>query len=320
MRWHKAVTSLLLLTLCYLGALVWVDSQRQVFSRGLQLWSALPGVAALSVLSYVIRYQRWRWLLARIGLGCPWGAGFAAYLAGFMLTASPGKVGELVRIRYLARYGVPAWAVMAAFVTERLADLLVVLLLSLLVLSRWDILLLAGGFVMGLVLIVALGVLRADGLTVWSRRLWPGRFRRLAVVLRVLGRSLRACRRWLTWTDALVCLLLGLLAWGVVSWAFVGLCQQLGIVLPDRAALALYPLAMLAGAASMIPGGLGSTEATLVLLLTGYGVDMGLAALAAIGIRLGTLWLAIVVGGLAALGLEYHHARQPIPDPSSSRD
>lgn len=309
MRWHKAVVSFLLLTLLYLGALVWLDAQRQVFSRGMQLWTALPWVALLSVLSYLIRYQRWRWLLARVGLGCPWGAGFVAYLAGFMLTASPGKVGELVRIRYFARYGVPGWAVMAAFVTERLADLLVVLVLSLLVVSRGDILLLAGGFVGVLVLIVALGVSRAAVLTAWSRRLWPGRTRRLAVVLRVLGRSLTACRRWLTWTDVLVCLLLGLLAWGSVSWAFVDLCAQLGIALPVRGALALYPLAILVGAASMIPGGLGSTEATLVVLLTGYGVDVALAALAAIGIRLGTLWLAVILGGCAALWLEYVSVR-----------
>lgn len=42
----------------------------------------------------------------------------------------------------------------------------------------------------------------------------------------------------------------------------------LGIHLAGFNALALFPVAMLAGAASMLPGGLGSTEATLVALLT----------------------------------------------------
>lgn len=67
------------------------------------------------------------------------------------------------------------------------------------------------------------------------------------------------------------------------------------IQLAGSKAIALFPAAMLAAAASMLPGGLGSTEATLVALLTLGGT------LAVVGIRLATRWLATVMG-MAAFG------------------
>lgn len=58
--------------------------------------------------------------------------------------------------------------------------------------------------------------------------------------------------------------------------------------MPTFDGISVYPTAMLAGAASMIPGGMGSTETTIVFLLmsTDSKVLLSTAALAAVGIRL----------------------------------
>jgi uncharacterized membrane protein YbhN (UPF0104 family) len=61
-------------------------------------------------------------------------------------------------------------------------------------------------------------------------------------------------------------------------------------------AFTIYPLAMLAGAASMLPGGVGSTELTIILLLGVYGVTFSIATIAAIGIRFATIWFAVLAG------------------------
>ena len=61
---------------------------------------------------------------------------------------------------------------------------------------------------------------------------------------------------------------------------------------------------MLAGAASMMPGGLGSTEATIAALLTAEGVDLATAGLAAVGIRLASLWFSILLGHISVALLE----------------
>jgi len=120
----------------------------------------------------------------------------------------------------------------------------------------------------------------------------------------VFARGFAHTTVWLKPMDLLVSLTAGTLAWGLTSYAFVLLIEHLGINVPTLLALSIYPVAMLAGAASMIPGGFGSTEAVAVALLAGLGASLANGTLAAIGIRLATLWFATLMGLGAMLGLE----------------
>jgi uncharacterized membrane protein YbhN (UPF0104 family) len=54
----------------------------------------------------------------------------------------------------------------------------------------------------------------------------------------------------------------------------------------------------------MMPGGVGSTEVTLVALLAHFEVPLATALLAAVGIRLMSLWFAIGCGFIAMGVLE----------------
>jgi uncharacterized protein (TIRG00374 family) len=74
--------------------------------------------------------------------------------------------------------------------------------------------------------------------------------------------------------------------------------------MPWQYAVAIYPLAMLIGALSFVPGGVGTTEAAIVLMLTAAGAGVEAALAVAIGIRLVSLWLAVAVGMLAMSVLE----------------
>ncbi|MEE7558504.1 flippase-like domain-containing protein, partial [Xanthomonas sp. Kuri4-2] len=103
----------------------------------------------------------------------------------------------------------------------------------------------------------------------------------------------------------------GLGAWLLTSLAFMGLCMAMGLALPWQAALGIYPLAMLVGALSFVPGGVGTTEAAIVLMLRRFEVDLDQAVAAAIAIRLVTLWFAVLVGMLAMASLERSRALRP---------
>jgi uncharacterized membrane protein YbhN (UPF0104 family) len=71
------------------------------------------------------------------------------------------------------------------------------------------------------------------------------------------------------------------------------------------AALATYPLAALIGTASMLPGGIGTTEAAATIILTQLGAPLATAVLAVVAMRLCTHWLAIVLGLVSAALLEF---------------
>ena len=312
MKTSSAVGSAVAVTALYVIILIWVDSRNQVFSQLPLVAATLPALVVLSLLSYAVRYLRWQWLLRRAHGPVPWLQGFLAYLAGFAFTATPGKVGELVRIRYFQPLGVSASRVLATFVFERAFDLVAIVLLSGLAIHdvRLFWLLLAFVFtLLGAVGLIAFYPRRLGRIAAVLRYKNHSRMARLA---RTLKTGLAGCRVWLTPTDMAMSLLLGLVAWGLTALAFVLLLHRLGIALPLPTAAAIYPTAMLAGAASMLPAGIGTTEVTIVALLALHQIPVGVATLAAVGIRAASLWFAVLCGftALGVLERYQHQARR----------
>jgi len=294
----------LLLCGAYVAAAAWIDQRNGTFQRlgGM----AIPLVAATPVvlLTYLARYWRWHGLLTRQGHQVPVLRGLAAYLAGFALTATPGKAGELLRLRYFVRMGVPAQRSLATFVFERASDLLVILLFSLLAAPVFPTL----GTLAAIVLVFVGGLF---ALAAWptglhalarpAQRLPLPWLRRLSAFALATARELGQC---LDLPNFLRSLGTGLVAWGLTAAVFIWICHHLGITLPAGVGWGIYPLAMLIGALSFVPGGVGTTELAIVLMLQRLHVPAADAWAAAIAVRLVTLWFAIAVGATALLRLE----------------
>jgi uncharacterized protein (TIRG00374 family) len=301
MKIRRAIGGWGIVAALYFVALLWADSKTGLLRRLSDLAPMLPVLVSATLVSISLRFARWQWLLRRAGYFVPVGHSLLAYVAGFAFTATPGKVGELLRVRYLITEGVPGARVVSAFVYERLFDLAAVLLIALPAAAEFHVFGVAATFV-GLVF-GAVGLMAANPrvgkrIVVTFRRVG---MLRTARVIRAIVAGLANIRLWATPVDVILSLVAGLGAWLVVSWSFVYLLAGLGIELVGLRALALFPVAMLTGAASMLPGGLGSTEATLIALLGLAGVPLVSASLAAVGIRLATLWFATVLG-ISAFG------------------
>ena len=100
-------------------------------------------------------------------------------------------------------------------------------------------------------------------------------------------------------------LALGVLAWLAEGVGFWWLLDALGHPLPFAAAVFVYAFAMLVGGLSFLPGGLGSSEAVMIGLLSLHGLPEAAAVTATLICRLATLWFAV---GLGALFLARHRA------------
>ncbi|WP_084635500.1 lysylphosphatidylglycerol synthase transmembrane domain-containing protein [Pseudoxanthomonas sp. J35] len=309
----KAAAWILGVATLYLAALWYVDRDNHVLSSLAELAVPLGYCALLVLASYGFRYQRWRRLLHAQGHETPWLHGLAAYLAGFAFTASPGKAGELLRIRYFAWQGVPAQATLTTFIFERALDLLVITLMATGAAASVP--------MFGLIAATILALL----LTLMALACWPplGRVaRKLANLLpgtaiRRLGHFLveGACAQGplMHPRTVLPAILHGAAAWSLTALAFTCLSHAAGVTLSWQLGIGIYPAAMLVGALSFIPGGVGTTEAAIVFMLGGAGVQTTVALTIAIGIRLASLWLAVMVGMLAMATLEaaeYLHRRQ----------
>ena len=286
----------------YVGALALIDFRDNVFSDLSDFFSATIQIMLLSALSYFVRYIRWHWLLSRAGHKVAFLKGMLGYIAGFAFTVSPGKVGELYRIRYLTKLNVPSWQVISAFVYERSLDLVVVFLLCLLFVVDRSELTLVFGFIFLVFLLISILIRWPEFIELPSRVLKSTGL--LLQFSRILKLGISGIRIWINFVDISVGFALGLLAWMITALSFFWLLEDIGIILPMSIAVSIYALALLIGAASFLPGGIGTTEAALIFLLTTNGVFFDIALIAAVTIRVGTLWFATLLGLACVLLLD----------------
>lgn len=261
--------------------------------------------ALLSLFNYAARVFRWSLYLAKLGHPIPLGFAGLTYLAGFAFTLSPGKVGEMVRGRYYQKIGIPMSNTAAAFFIERLMDLLAMLGLTFLALagvSSYD------GLIWGAVIIIGL-LLALMALAPWESLLaWLNNSSALPVALRG---SVQAVLRTLVSAKVLLrpSMLFSGFAIGLVAWGAEGVGLMLiggiapAIPLDWATATGIYSVAIIVGALSFLPGGLGSTEAVMIGLLAAHGYAMPDAIALTLVCRLLTLWFAVLIGWGAVLFL-----------------
>ncbi|PVV24483.1 MAG: hypothetical protein B6D78_01445, partial [gamma proteobacterium symbiont of Ctena orbiculata] len=101
--------------------------------------------------------------------------------------------------------------------------------------------------------------------------------------------------------------ILALIAWGAEGIAFYVILQSLDIDTTIKLAVGIYSVSILAGALSLIPGGLGGAEAVMILLLKLVGADTPTAVAATLICRLATLWFAVIIGGIVIAAVEVNN-------------
>jgi uncharacterized protein (TIRG00374 family) len=91
-------------------------------------------------------------------------------------------------------------------------------------------------------------------------------------------------------------LLLSLLGWLAECLLLMLVVQALGTPIGLGEGMLVFCLAAVAGAVSLLPGGLGAADVGLLGLLRLVGVPEAAAILATILVRLATLWFAVLLG------------------------
>ena len=183
--------------------------------------------------------------------------------------------------------------------TERILDLICVVLLAALGLTLfpnagWFIAIALVAFVVGVI------VLRSQWFrNQWSRMRDAAAGSRLGNFVNSVSERLRQIEQiWTTRTIA-AGLLIGLFAWAAEGIGLVIIVNELGYDASPVAIVAIYSLSMLAGAISMMPGGLGGAEASMTFMLTTLGMSLPEAVSATLICRAATLWFAVGIGVIA---------------------
>ena len=281
----------------YLGFSLW-SGWREV-SQALQSVGTLGIclVLLMSLTNYGLRFIRWQGYLKTLGHPVAWWPSLKIYLAGFALTTTPGKAGEALRGVLLKPLGVPHSHSLAAFFSERLSDLFAIVLLTLLGLTLYPeahILILIG---IGGIALAFLVLSQQKPLALATQRLKQKHTKYAQALLQLLNVLTQAqqCHKPLQLITASV---LSCIAWSAEALAFYWILSWMGADISLPFAVFVYAIAMLAGALSFMPGGLGGAEAVMIALLIWAGMPNPDAVAATVLIRLATLWFAVGVGAV----------------------
>ena len=270
-----------------------------------QTWAALRALSpvalvvllALSLVNYLARGLRWHLFARELGLPTTLVQDLRHFLGGFAMSVTPGRLGELVRMRWIGRetgWRFDRTAPLA--LVDRAADLAA--MAALIALSvAFSATGLTGAVPVAILAFAAAfaatrpSLLRAIAGT--GHRVTGKRLPRLFARLRRAALSLDAFSR----PSALVVAgVLGTLGWLAEGYAFHLLLGWMGAEVPFWRAVGIFVFATLAGGLTGAPGGLGGAEAAMVALLALDGVPVETALPATLVIRVTTLWFALGVG------------------------
>ena len=260
--------------------------------------TTLVVVLLLSAVNYWLRFVRWQLYLRQLDVHLRWSRSLAIFLTGFLLAVTPGKAGELAKA-WMAREfgGGRARPVIAVVVAERLLDVLAVLLL---IASSAFVFTGQRSFVAPIVLVAAAAAV-AVAYGPLTRRLLP----MLAKTRLARGRAgvlidvHQAFTRLVEPRMLLLGLTLSTAAWAAEGIGCALVVRHYAPSVPALASVFDYAASSVAGAVSMIPGGLLAAEGSLVLLLERQGVALDAAMASTVIVRAATLWFAVAVGLLA---------------------
>lgn len=300
---RKIVFSLAFAALVYLGLTLYADAPKLAQALLGWDWHWLPIILTAVLANYLLRFVRWHYYLYVIGItGVPARASLLIFLSGFSLTMVPGKLGELVKsILLKSRYGIAISYSASIVAAERLTDTLGMVFLVAFGLVVYPI----GIPALAAILIAIIAVI----LLMQSRRLAEyllGVAERLPLIGRFahLGRNLyESAYLLLRWKPILIALALSAAAWFGECLAFFLVLLGFGLE-PTRTLLLqatlIYGGASLFGAITLLPGGVGATEGSMTSLVQVLvGLSSTVASAATLLVRVCTLWLAIIIGGLA---------------------
>ncbi|MBT0955980.1 flippase-like domain-containing protein [Alphaproteobacteria bacterium KMM 3653] len=280
-------------------------------------WAEVLILLALSMVNYLFRGLRWHMFARCLGLPTTLGQDIRHFFGGFAMSVTPGRVGELIRMRWLKRE--TGWSVERTaplVLVDRASDLaaMAVILGAAALLAGMGTGIPGAGIVavlaLGAAIIATRPALLSGCVTLAYRALgvWP----RLFAKVRGAARSLRLFGSPRILSAAA---LLGVIGWLAEGYAFHLLLMWMGADIGFWSAVAIFTFSTLAGGLTGAPGGVGGAEAAMIALLGLQGIPLEVSIPATAIIRVTTLWFAIGLGLLTfpiAERISKTHQRAPV--------
>lgn len=288
--------------LIFLGFSIYADFDNLVSAMARFNWYYFPLILALSFGNYIFRFFKWEYYRKLLGIKVKPKLSFLIFLSSFVMSVTPGKLGEILKSYLLKEEtGTPVSKSAPIILAERLTDFIAIIVLCLL-----------GAFVFGYgkEIIIVIGIIFIGFTFMLSSRkaslfvisllekisFLKKRIHHFHTAYESVYQMIKLKPLGVALSLSIVGWFLECLGFYIVLNEFSGSIETTVNVLT---ATFIYGFATLVGAIAMLPGGLGLTEASLTGLLQILKIPKDISVASTIIIRLATLWFGVAVGIVA---------------------
>ena len=256
----------------------------------------LPLILLLVSISWTPLLVRWQILLKKNDINIPIKKSFLLFLGGMSMTITPGHVGELIKSQLIKTiYNIPRTKTAPIIFVEKFYDLTGAIIASIM-----------GIIILGMdasLILISVSILIVIIFLIYYRPIFEFILKRVTKTKffskysENISDSYEIVRNSTTPQISSISFGLSILYWVIISIAVHFILLSFGIdSINILKTISIYSSSVVIGAISFIPGGLGITEGSLIGLFSLEGIDISLALILSVMIRILTMWYSVSIG------------------------
>jgi len=284
----------------YLALTIYADSDSVITSFNEFNWLLLPLLLLLSLFNYVTRFFKWDYYLRLLQIKITKKDSFTIFMSGLIMSVTPGKMGELLKSYMVKQISEEPISKTAPIVfAERLTDFLSLIILAM-----------VGAFVFnyGKTFVIILLILFLCIILLLSNKnsaiLVIALFNKIPLIKKFTANIRNAFESsfiLFRLVPLIFMVFLSSVSWFFECFGFYIILLNFNINFSLLLSTFIYAFSTIAGAVSMLPGGLGVTEGSLTLLIVEQNITLDIAIASTFIVRVVTLWFAVLVGIISLL-------------------
>jgi len=291
----KILFSLAFAGALYLAFTIYADYNKVIDAFSKFNWALLPLLLLLSFFNYFTRFYKWDYYLSIINVKISKLDSLSIFMSGLIMSITPGKVGELLK-SYLVKEVTkePVSKTAPVVFAERVTDFLSLLLIAVIGAVAFDYGLgVSIGVSIFFLIIIFVISSKKISLTIIG---YAEKIKLINKYISNIHHAYESSYQLLRPLPLMKMTFLSLISWGFECLGYHFILLNFGITFGFFWASFSYAFAIIVGAISMLPGGLGITEGSLTFMLIERGVASEIAVTTTFLVRVVTLWFAVLIG------------------------
>lgn len=295
---QRTLISIAFAGILYLAITIYIDFNLLIESFKKFDLLLLPVLLLLSLMNYFARFYKWDYYLNILKINISKKDSLLIFMSGLLMSVTPGKIGELLKA-YLVKTvnKTPASVTAPIIFAERATDFLSLTILALFGAYIYDY---GRNAALVITIIILIGIFILTNRKVFdSLMIVLSKIKFIHKRIESIEQLYHSTYTLLKLRPLLIAVGISVLSWGFECFGYYLVINNFINTIGISWSFFSYSFSTIVGAVSMLPGGLGVTEGSFLLMLTSKGLSASDAAATTFITRVVTLWFAVLVGIVA---------------------